>query len=109
MYEYKPITENLDNYMLGSALYNSALCFPGFTPFYSYQEKYPNNFFYQWNQMYNHIMSNFNNLTAVTAGAAIFSFLQNGIAFNDMAMKGPIPRMHTTEELEKTTTEEAKI
>lgn len=38
MYEYKPVTDNYDEYWLGSALYNQALCFPGFTPFYSYQE-----------------------------------------------------------------------
>jgi len=49
--------------------------------------------------MWEHLLSNYRNLSAVTAGAAIFSFVQNGIAFNDLAMKGPIPREQNMEDL----------
>jgi len=49
--------------------------------------------------MWENVYTSYKNLSAVTAGAAIFSFVQNGIAFNDLAMKGPIPREHNMEDL----------
>ena len=43
MWEYKPWADNQDNYWFGQADYNQTICFPGFSPFYSYGNQYPDN------------------------------------------------------------------
>ena len=36
LWEWQPWETNMEQYYFGSALYNRAICFPGFSPFYSY-------------------------------------------------------------------------
>lgn len=47
LWQYSPWEGPYDRYYFGEALYNQAVCFPGFSPFYSYHNKYPANPFLQ--------------------------------------------------------------
>ena len=44
LYKYKPIKEVETTYLLGNSTYLNNYCWPGFSPFYSYFYKYPQNF-----------------------------------------------------------------
>jgi hypothetical protein len=46
LYQYLPITEDEDSYLLGNSTYLENYCWPGFSPFYSYFYQYPTNFQY---------------------------------------------------------------
>ena len=53
IYNYQPILSQQDNYLLGYNKYIENFCWPGYSPFYSYFYKYPNNLQYAFIQMVN--------------------------------------------------------
>lgn len=107
LFEYQPWTNNMDTYYLGSALYNQALCFPGFSPFYSYHNQYPDNVLLQVIEMTQDLYAFATRLTVAQAGNLFSSFVNSGIQHNKMMMDGPIERQHSLEELAEMTKKEA--
>lgn len=103
LWEAKPFEENMDTYYLGSALYNPSICFPGFSPFYSYFKKFPDN---PWLQAYEIGIDLYYFLTRITVSTAanyLYSTVRSGIEHNNQMMEGPIKREHSMEELEELT------
>ena len=79
LWEWTPWASNMEHYYFGSALYNRAICFPGFSPFYSYLNEYPNNPLLQIYEMGTDVWSFATRLTASSAANYLYAFARAGM------------------------------
>lgn len=108
LWQYQPWTTNMEHYYLGSALYNGAICFPGFSPFYSYHNQYPNNLWLQIYEMGTDVWAFATRFSASSAANYLYAFTRAGIDYNNLMMEGPIDRGNATmESLAELTRQEA--
>lgn len=93
----------MEEYYLGSAVYNEAICFPGFSPFYSYFYKFPDNPWLQAYELGIDIWNFATRITSATAANYLYSSVRSGIQYNNKMMEGPIEREHSMEDLQEIT------
>jgi len=51
IYNYQPVTSKQENYLLGYDKYIENFCWPGYSPFYSYFYRYPDNLQYAFTEL----------------------------------------------------------